>query len=207
MLAWWLCVSGNTAACAQSPPTPALSNTVKSALFAKVTGFGGCDDVGRVIARQDVHYPGITFVDCACIAEHGDTARTTIATDSGGQVYLLDSPASRNFMLRMHPGRRFGREDAVDYVASALGMMGVRTPWDSVIKSSSSIPDEVLTSAGIKRSHLWDSTRVKKDFKRGFEVTVLLISSRSIKSISALVYSDTGVVTVMTDDRWLITGT
>lgn len=172
----------------------------------RLGGVGGCDSIDyRETRHYDLH-PGLTFVEGTCVREHGDTARGIVAVDSAGQVYLLNNPSGLEFMLRVHPAKPLGRAQALDYVASALAMMGAINLGDTVVPFSAAIPDSVLMRAGVTRSELMDSSRVLRELSRGYEVAVTTWGPGGLTASIAIVHSDSGFVRVTSRRNWPLHG-
>lgn len=190
------------ATCVAGCSRPARDDVIEQALLAKTSGFGGCDTISRVVKSERAQYPGVTFVQGTCVAEHGDTISTTVATDGAEQLFLLDSPSSFYFMLRMHPAAPVARDQAVGRVVEALQMMGISRASDSVVATSAAIPDSILGMAGIIRGRIWESSQVARDLEKGYEVKLLLLGHDELRSIIAIVYKDSGIVRVVTNDHW-----
>jgi hypothetical protein len=174
---------------------------VERALLAQATGLGGCDVVSRLDTLSSQFHPELTFIEGACLLEHGDTAYPLVAVDRGGQIYVLDNPSSFAFMIRMHPPPQVARERAVEYATVALRMMGRLTPQDRVVRSSSEIPDSLLSVLGASREEFWDSSRVLRDLSRGYEVALVAVGPSGIKSAVGLVYADSGSIEMVVEQR------
>jgi hypothetical protein len=133
-------------------------------LRAQVERGGGCYPLSNSeIATRTFtspFFPGVTFAELDCIREHGDTARAFAATDSSGQVFVLDSRSAFSFLTRLHPPRGLDSTSAIEYVRLGCVFSGQLPDDARLIFRPSDVPTEVLRRTGAKpgvsRVDRWD---------------------------------------------------
>jgi len=129
--------------------------------------------------------------------EHANVHRTTIAIDSGGQVYLLKSPADIRFMTRQHPPQKLTSSGVVDYSVALLEMMGRIGNNDIIVRRASDVSSEHLARAGIAADDLIVS-HISGETALDFVAWVTVRSEQRIHSFK--VYVDrTGFFSIMTE--------
>jgi hypothetical protein len=146
-------------------------------------------------------FPGLTFVEGRCAMEHGDTAVAQVAVDDGGQTFLLDSPSSFAYMVRLHPPAPVDSANAVAYALDALRMTGKLATSDTLVTNVALIPESVASGIGLDRKQVSKASRVLQRLNHGYRVQVITMGKHAIKANEILVYS-TGLVELIGGRVW-----
>lgn len=143
----------------------APSAAVRDALLSQVAGFGGCRALDSIAPFETAFFPGVRFWVGSCNLEHGAVTSVIAATDSAGQVYVLDSQSAFVFLVRRHRPVALDSANALAYTQLALTMQG-KLPWGARLLTSRSNPPRMLCARtrvacdGLYLSHAADGGRI-----------------------------------------------